>query len=242
VGSALGAAAAGLQVAPLGQFIAVTAIVLLLVGTGTRKLLGVEADRQDGSAVPSGPGERTRLRDHRVLIAIGIVAFCGLFAEGAVENWSGVFLHQVRHASYGVAPLGVAASGTGMAIGRFLGDTFIARWGRTRVLVVSSTTAAIGVTSTLVGGSVASSLAGYALFGFGIATLVPIAFTLAGNSARVPPAWAISRVSTMGYVGQLASPAVIGLSAQGIGLTAALALPIALLALVIPIALTLRPT
>ena len=53
------------------------------------------------------------------MIVLGVIAFCGLFAEGAVSNWGGVMLHQVRHASFTVAALVTAGFGAGMLIGRF---------------------------------------------------------------------------------------------------------------------------
>jgi hypothetical protein len=79
------------------------------------------------------------------------------------------------------------------------------------------------------------AIAGYGVLGLGVATIVPIAFTLAGNTDGVPPAWAISRVTTLGYAGLFSSPPVVGLVAQQIGLTAALAIPAVLLLLVAPL-------
>ena len=241
VGALLGSVAAGLRIPPWEHFSCAAALFAALAGLGMRWLLGPDADRLDDEPPGARAAPPARLRAHPLLIAIGLIAFCSLFAEGAVENWSGVFLHQVRHASYRLAPLGVAACGIGMAAGRFAGDGLIARWGRTRVLACTSLVAVAGMALALVGGSVGASLAGYALFGLGIATIVPIAFTVAGNTPRVAPAWAISRASTMGYAGQLASPAIIGLVAHRVGLTAALVIPAVLLCLIVPVALVVRP-
>jgi fucose permease len=241
VGSALGAVAAGFRFSPLDQAAVMTVVVLLITAAGTRSLLGIDADRMDADRSATGPAEKIRLQDNKILIVIGAMAFCALFAEGAAENWSGVLLRHVEHASFGVASLGVTAIGAGMAIGRFSGDRFITKWGRTKVLLFSTVVGIAGMTVALVGGSIGLAIAGFALFGLGIAAIVPIAFTVAGNATPVPPAWALSRVAAMGYVGQLASPAVIGLTAQAAGLTGALVLPIVLLALVVPITLKVRP-
>jgi hypothetical protein len=79
------------------------------------------------------------------------------------------------------------------------------------------------------------------VLGLGVATIVPIAFTLAGNAPGVPPAWAISRVTTLGYAGLFSSPPVIGLVAQATGLAVALAIPAVLLLVVAALSRLTRP-
>ena len=122
-----------------------------------------------------------------------------------------------------------------MAIGRFGGDAVIARWGRPATLSRASLVAGAGMLLAVLAPSPAVAIAGYGVLGLGVATIVPIAFTLAGNTAGVPPAWAISRVTTLGYAGLFMSPPVIGLVAHATGLAVALAIPAALLALVGPL-------
>ena len=211
--------------------------LVLFIGLGTRWLLGAEADV---ATSPHPDEERSavkplRLRAHPMLVAVGMIAFCSMFAEGAVDNWSGVFLHQVRHASLAVAPLGTALCGTGMALGRFLGDGVITRHGRLRTLVGASLLASGGMALALLGGTVVTGVAGYGILGLGVATIVPIAFTIAGSTPSLPPAWSLSRVTAMSYVGQATSPALIGLVAQGIGLSWSLAMPTVLLLAILPL-------
>ncbi len=241
VGAAFGALAAGLGVVPVAHFAVAACVLGLVAVVGARDLLGRSADvAVDATADSSTEARKPRLREHPTLIAVGVVAFCSLFAEGAGDNWSGVFLHQVEHASYGLAPLGTAMIGVGMAIGRFAGDGVIARWGRARTLFWASLVASGGIVLALAGGSVPAALAGYAVFGLGVATIVPISFTVAGNTSGVAPAWALSRVSTMAYVGQLSSPAIIGLVAHATGLSWALAIPAMLLVVVAPLSRVAR--
>ncbi len=240
VGAAFGAAAAGLGVVPVAHFAVAACVLGLVAVVGARDLLGRSADVANATTDSSTAGRRPRLREHPTLIAVGMVAFCSLFAEGAADNWSGVFLHQVEHASFGLAPLGTAMVGVGMAIGRFAGDGVIARWGRAKTLFWASLVASGGIVLALAGGSVPAALAGYAVFGLGVATIVPISFTVAGNTSGVAPAWALSRVSTMAYVGQLSSPAIIGLVAHTTGLSWALAIPAMLLVVVAPLSRVAR--
>jgi hypothetical protein len=79
-----------------------------------------------------------------------------------------------------------------------------------------------------------ASVAIFGCLGLALATLVPSAFSLAGAMTGLSPAWAISRLTTIGYLGTFASPAIIGFLANSIGLTAALTLPAVLLLLAWP--------
>jgi MFS family permease len=173
-----------------------------------------------------------RLRDHPRLIAVGAIAACSFFAEGAVDSWSGVLLHNVHHASYAVASLGLTLAGVGLTVGRFTGDAVIARFGRRRTIAWSGCIASGGIALALAGGSSATALVGFGCFGIGVATIVPTAFYVAGNTRRVPPVWGLAQVTTMGYAGLLSSPTVIGFVSHAAGLTWALAIPATLLLLV----------
>jgi fucose permease len=234
VGAFLGALAADLDVDPLLHFAVAAACLATLGVIGSWPLLGAEAD-----AAAEHDGARSdvplRLARHPWLIALGLIAFCCLFAEGAVDDWSGVYLHEEQGASLGLAPLAAAACGAGMAIGRFGGDAVIARYGRPATLWRASLIAGAGMTLAVLAPTPAVAIGGYGVLGLGVATIVPIAFTLAGNTAGVPPAWAISRVTTLGYAGLFSSPPAIGLVAEATSLTVALAIPAALLLLVAPL-------
>jgi hypothetical protein len=130
-GASVGALAAHFDVDPLAHFLAAAACLTALGLHGSAPLLGAEADAaaEPGTASTAEP-RRVRLRHHPGLIAPGVIAFCCLFAEGAVDDWSGVYLHEVQGAALGVAPLAAGACGLGMAAGRFGGDAVIARHGR----------------------------------------------------------------------------------------------------------------
>ena len=238
-GALLGAGAAGLGISPLAHFAIAGGVVGLVGFLATRQLLGRAADISDDQLHLQGK-RNVVLYKHPVLLAASIITFCSFFAEGAVDNWSGVFLHQVRHAPYAIAALGVGTCGLAMAIGRFGGDAIIHRWGRTRTLLCASLLATTGMTLALVGGSVVSALAGYAVFGFGAATIVPIAFSVGGQIPGIAPPRALGFVTTVGYVGFVASPALIGLVAHAIGLSWALAIPTLLLLLVAPLSYVAR--
>ncbi len=234
-GAGVGALVASAEVDPLAHFAVAAAVLAILGLLGARTLLGAAADQPAEAEAEDADRPALRLSQHPALIALGFVAFCCLFAEGAVDDWSGVYLREEQGASLGVAALGAAAAGAGMAIGRFGGDAVIARFGRPATLWWSSLVAGAGMILAVLAPAPGVAIAAYFVLGLGVATIVPIAFTLAGTHPGVPPAWAISRVTTLGYAGLFASPPMVGLVAQATSLTTALAIPAVLLLLVAPI-------
>ena len=134
-GACAGALAAHADVDPTAHFLAAAVVPR---GARGRRLAPAAGRGGRRGAGGRGPGRRAalplRLTRHPGLIALGVIAFCCLFAEGAVDDWSGVYLHEEQGASLAVAPLGAAACGIGMALGRFGGDAVIARLGRPATL------------------------------------------------------------------------------------------------------------
>jgi fucose permease len=236
-GAVVGAGAAHADVDPRLHFVVAAACLAALGIWAARALLGPEADLPVQSA---GGGARPRLADHPYLWVIGAIALCSFFAEGAVDDWSGVYLHEAQGASFAVAPLGTAACSIGMAVGRFCGDAVIARHGRQATLSRSSLVAAAGMAVAVVAPTPAVAIAGYGILGLGVATIVPIALTLAGTTSGVAPVWAVSRVTVIGYAGLFGSPPVIGLIAEATSLATALIVPAVLLALVTPLSRVAR--
>jgi predicted MFS family arabinose efflux permease len=243
LGAFLGSVTIGLGLSSPLFFLGAAAALLVLGLSGTRSLLGREADATVQSSTPDArrPTQMRLLKQPR-LLAAGVVAFSGLFAEGAVNDWAGVFLHQVRGASFSFAALAAGACGCGMAIGRLTGDTLIERAGRQPTLAGASILAAAAMSMALLIPARAASLAAFGLLGAVLATIVPSSFSLAGSMPGLAPAWAISRLTTIGYLGTFGSPVVIGFLAGVTGLTAAMMLPAAFLLVVLPASWVARET
>ena len=119
-----------------------------------------------------------------------------------------------------------------MTIGRLNGDWVVNRLGRYKVLLLGSLCAAIGLALAITIDNAIASLIGFMLVGVGASNVVPILFSAAGNQRVMPANLAIASVTTVGYAGILAGPAVIGLIAQISSLTLALACVAALLLIV----------
>jgi predicted MFS family arabinose efflux permease len=169
---------------------------------------------------------RRLVRPTRSLAALGFIAFCALLAEGAVFDWSGIYLAREAGAGDGVAPLGLAVFSLAMGVGRLAGDAVSDRFGAPAVARAGAALAAAGLAVGLATATAVGGLAGFALMGAGLAAVFPL--TLRASGFIDPPGPALAAVSTIGYGGFLLGPPLIGMIAAGIGLRAALALVCAL--------------
>ena len=162
------------------------------------------------------------VRPTRGLLGLGVLALCALLAEGAIGDWSAVYLMDSRGASQSVAAAGFAAFSLAMAGGRFAGD-HVARWlGAACLLRLSGALAAGGLLLARIVKEPVIAIAGFGLVGLGVANLIPVIFSAAGRAYAVAPGHGLAAVATTGYVGFLAGPPAIGLAAEVAGLPAAL--------------------
>ena len=176
--------------------------------------------------VPSRAVEDSRrrvlARPTRALLGLGILAFFALLAEGAMADWSAVYLRDALRTGPAFAAAGFAAFSLAMAIGRLAGDGLASRFGPRRVLRASGATAALGLGAALGIGEPAAGVAGCGMVGLGIANLIPLLFSGAGRVPGVQAGTALAAVATTGYLGFLAGPPLIGLAADAVGLPSAL--------------------
>ena len=184
------------------------------------------------SAVASERPGPVFVRPRGALLMLGGLAFCGLVAEGAMGDWSAVYLHDTLGSSPALASAGFAACSLAMAAGRFGGDRLVARLGAARVRRLSSAVAAGGLAAALVVGTPAGGIVGFGLVGIGIANVIPILFSAAGRVPGAEPGVALAAVATTGYFGFLVGPPVIGMVADVTGLRVALGIVVGLCATV----------
>jgi len=174
--------------------------------------------------VESAPGAAPALAaPSRALLALGLLALLGLLAEGAMADWSAVYLHDTLGATLAVAATGFAAFSLAMAAGRFAGDALVGRLGPRRVVRLSAGLAAAGLAGALLVGHPATGVAGCALVGLGIANVIPVLFTAAARVPGLPPGRGLAAVATTGYLGFLTGPPLIGAVAEIAGLALGLA-------------------
>ncbi|RZZ82333.1 MFS transporter [Pseudoxanthomonas winnipegensis] len=156
-----------------------------------------------------------------IVLFVGILAFVVFMAEGAMLDWSAVFLADVRQVEPAMAGLGYVAFALTMTVARLFGDSVVERLGRIRAIAVGAVLAALGFIVLTWVTPWQASLVGHVLLGLGCANIAPALFSLSGNQKRMPESIAITAVTTLGYAGVLAGPALIGFTAHGIGLAGA---------------------
>ncbi|WP_210092602.1 MFS transporter [Ruegeria sp. HKCCSP346] len=165
------------------------------------------------------------------LILVGIAALCGALGEGAVADWSAIYLRDITGASESVAALGYAVFSVTMVAFRLAGALVITRFGPVVSARFGGICAAFGVFTVVSTATILPVLAGFALMGIGYAVIMPLAFSRAASDPNVPPGQAIASVATLGYGGLLIGPPLIGFLAEVFSLRLAFAvlLPLAVL-------------
>jgi len=164
------------------------------------------------------------VRPDRYILLLGLIAFCCMVCEGAMADWSGVYFKKVVESPAKYATVGYAAFTGTMATGRFLGDWLVTKFGVKRILQLSGTLIGSGLMLAVLFPNLLTATAGFFLVGFGVSSVVPIAYGLAGRSNTMSPGMALSAVSTIGFLGFLIGPPMIGFIAQASSLRFSFAL------------------
>ena len=150
-----------------------------------------------------------------IVAFVGVTAFIAFLSEGAVMDWSGVYLTTVRGMDLSLAGMGFSVFSGAMLLMRFLGDHVIQRIGQFPVAVGGALLAFVGILLVMFAPVNTLLYLGFFAIGIGSANIVPVFFSLMGRQSVMPVGTAVSAVSTMGYLGILAGPAAIGfVSAQ----------------------------
>jgi hypothetical protein len=219
IGSLMGSLAAGYAIQPQWHLAAVGGALAVASIPVCRHMLVNMWE-------PPLPDTGSTLELLRPLLGLGLVAFCILLGEGAMADWSAVYLGQLS--SPGVAPLGYAVFSLTMALGRLRGDWFHQHLGSVATVRWGGAVAAAGLGIALLVGGVPSTLAGFAFAGWGFSAIFPILCSVAGKKAAGKPQAGIAAVSATGYLGFLVGPPIIGFLAQASSLRMALLLVAAL--------------
>lgn len=205
-GAGLGSVAPSLGLTAQGHLFVATGLGAVAVLVASRLMLPMApgaAQQAHPLSIPRGP-----------LLLLGVLASMGLIAEGAMYDWSVLFMKQERGSEASTAALAYASFSGAMAAGRFGGDWVRARTSPTRLMRISGVLGAGGMALALAVPSPVVSLAGFALVGLGLSNVVPVLFSAASKVPGVSPAHGIAAVSGVGYLGMMAGPPLIGLIAE----------------------------
>lgn len=167
--------------------------------------------------------EQPSHQHNRRLILVAWLAFLALLAEGAMYDWSAVFMRDVVLAQGFWIGSAYGSFSAGMMIGRFLGDQLRTAYGEVLVLTASGGLVVLCLILVLIKPILLVSVLGFAGVGLGCANLIPILFKAAANADHRAAGEAIAYVSRIGYLGFLLGPVLIGFLASQLGLLLALA-------------------
>ena len=205
-GCIIGSIVAPLGVAPLPHFAAI--LVITLATLCCLRTWTMPREVRIGAAAPES-GKRS-FRPDLYLTLLGCIALGSMATEGAMYDWSSVYFAQVVQPGESLIRAGYLACMCAMVTGRLLADGLVNRFGVTPVLQLSGLCIAAGLSLALLWPDLLPATAGLALMGFGMASVVPLCYSLAGKSTRVPPSVAISLVSSLSFLGFLGCPPMVG--------------------------------
>lgn len=222
---------------PVYAIVSISALMLIITITQYKNLFSAEVERQviarfsTTSDAPSGSSQRFSWL-HGSVLFLGLMCFAIFLAEGAILDWSAIFLRDSKGMDPELAGAGYAAFSVAMATMRLIGDKIVARLNGKTVVVGGSLLAAVGLLIAILSPWAYAALAGFVLVGLGAANIVPIFFSAAGKLPGISPTVSLSAITTIGYTGMLAGPALLGFIAQQFSLSIALGFLALLLLLV----------
>lgn len=212
-----------------GCLLAVAAVIIMALVSVSGLLTYANPAEGPVFAVPRGS-----------VLIIGIICFAVFLTEGTVLDWSAVYLTDVRAIPVSLGGLGYTCFAIAMTVARLTGDRIILSLGRLPVVLGGALVAAAGMAMVTFIASWPLALLGYTLVGAGCANIVPVMFSAAGRQTVMPQAVAIPAITTLGYLGVLSGPAVIGYVAHYTHLGFSFSLIMALMLVVGAVSLTLN--
>lgn len=229
LGGLAGAGAGGVLIAVVGAEIHALAVALLiLVGWPIVRRRALADDGHASALASAGgagasPASRASAAGYAKAITIGVFALFAMIPEGATIDWSAIYLRQDLGAGAAASGLAFAALSLSMAALRFAGDGLRHRFGAVRTMRACAAVATAGLLLVAFADGLALALVGFAVIGIGVANIVPIAFSAAGNVEGLTPGTGLSIATSLGYSGILVAPSVIGLAAETFGFSAVFA-------------------
>jgi MFS family permease len=201
-GALIGLLMMNLRLTPREHFIVVAAFVLMIVLIARRYLI-------PGT---SSPTEKKKLfsKPDRVLVQLGIIAFCSMAAEGAMFDWSGVYFKEIVEAPSSLVVLGYMSFMVMMAAGRFLGDKIISRIGRKKTIQLGGVLITMGLLVSVIFPYLVTATIGFLIVGIGVSSIVPTVYSTAARSSKIAPGMALATVSSISFLGFLIGPPIIG--------------------------------
>lgn len=205
LGAAFGTIMIGAGIVPYQHFIFILALAWAVVAVSSRYFLKEDLNKNENQPIFVMPDKS--------LVHLGIIAFCSMICEGAMFDWSGVYFKKVVLAENAWVGAGYTAFMCTMALSRFLADGLTHRYGLKRILQLSGVLTASGLAIAVLFPTMVMAILGFFLVGAGVSSVVPLVYSAAGKSKVMSPGVALAAVSTIGFLGFLFGPPLIGLVA-----------------------------
>lgn len=209
-GAAFGTWMTGLHLAPVYHFLIITAVSWILIAITMNRLVVRVTNENNAPSLFGKPDA--------FLFTLGIIAMCSMICEGTMFDWSGVYFRRVIQVREGWSGAGYAAFMSTMASGRFVADYLTTRLGVKKMLLISGGLTASGLLVAVIFPYFVPAMLGFMLVGAGVSAVVPLVYSAAGKSTKLPPGMALATVSTIGYFGFLFGPPLIGFVVQATNL------------------------
>ncbi len=219
VGAGIGALMIGRDVALPLHFAGIAAVALMSALLCRRALFDKPELEQTGRAfaIPD-----------RSLFNYGLIVFCSMACEGIMYDWSVVYFQDVVSVDRKYIGLGFTVFMAAMTIGRLMLNRFVDRIGVRRTLQWGGMLAFTGMTLTTWLPGLVTSIIGFFLVGLGICAIIPLVAGAAARSSSMAPSAAIAAVLTIGFLGTLIGPPLIGFLSETVGLRYAFLVCVAL--------------
>jgi MFS family permease len=205
-GAGLGALMIYLDFSPAAHYAVVTVISFVIILLAQRFIVKEKAAASEGGLVLKKPDA--------LLLRISLISFLGMMCEGCMFDWSGVYFKKVVLADPSLIALGYVAFMGAMASGRFITDKIAAKFTKVAVIQVSGIFIFVGLILAVIFPTVLMATFGFLLVGLGVASIIPLSYSIAGRSKLYAPSVALALVSTISFFGFLLGPPLIGFIAD----------------------------
>lgn len=209
IGAASAGTIAGLGVSLQAQFISLAIVAAACYLAVSRFLVADEAV-PIAQALPATTRRFRISLPPRALWPLGAIVFAVALGDESVGDWGGLLMSQELQASAATAAMAYTVYSLAMLVGRMTGDSLVRRFGPVRVIAVGGMLSAIGLVLGQAIFTIPSVLIGIAMIGFGLSGVMPITYRAAAMTPGVPRGRAVASVATIGYIGFLSGPPVIG--------------------------------
>ena len=221
---------------PLYAAVAISILLIILAVSQYKNLFDNQFEKETIASFTQVNKDQPKTKNYfqwfnGSILLLGFMCFSTFLSEGAMLDWSAVFLRDLKDITPEFAGAGYAAFSVAMAVMRLLGDRIVTQLSHKTVVTGGALVAVAGL-ALVITGSLPVALLGFTLLGAGAANIVPIFFSEGGKIPGISPTTSISAITTMGYAGQLAGPALLGYIAHLFSLQIAFGLIAFLLLLV----------